>query len=56
MNGYKVTFLDGNMIVTDMNATLEEARAYYVGKYFQFGDTQEYSADLMVKAVSVEAI
>ncbi len=56
MKAYKVTFEDGNNFISEMNATLKEARAYYVGKYFQFGDTEEHPKDKMVKAVSVEEI
>lgn len=54
MKAYKVTFADGNTLVTSMNADLVEARAYYVGKSFQFGDTDECPRDKMVKGVSVE--
>lgn len=54
MNSYKVTFENGDTIVTGMNATLEQAKAYYVGQSFQFGDTEETPHDLIVKAVSVE--
>ena len=54
MNSFRVTFEDGNTLVTDMNASLEEAKAYYVGQYFQFGDTDECPSDKMVKAVLVE--
>lgn len=56
MQTYKVTFADGNTLVTNMNATLDEARRYYVGQSFQFGDTDEHPADLMIKAVKVEAL
>ncbi len=56
MKTYKVTFADGNTLVTSMNATLEEATAYYIGNAFQFGDTEEHPADLMVKAASVKEI
>lgn len=53
MNSYLVTFADGNTIHTSMNATLSEASAYYLGKAFQFGDTEECPHDKMVEAVSV---
>lgn len=56
MNTYKITFADGNTITTGMNATLAEAEAYYIGHPFNFGDTDEYVADKMVRAVSVEKI
>lgn len=54
MRCYKVTFEDGSIIYTDMNATLTEARAYYVGQSFNFGDTDEHPKDKLVKAVLVE--
>ncbi len=56
MNAYKVTFENGDSFVTSMNATTEEARRYYVGQRFQFGDTEECPRDYMVKAVSVEQV
>lgn len=56
MNAYKITFADGNIIRTSMNATLEEAERYYISQYFQFGDTDECPTDKLIKAVSVEAI
>ena len=53
MNSFRIDFEDGNVIHTDMNATLEQAQEYYVGKSFQFGDRPEHPKDKMVKAVSV---
>ena len=53
MNTFKVIFEDGNSLVTEMNADLEEARRYY-GQYFNFGDTDEHPQDKMVKAIAVE--
>lgn len=53
MKTYRVEFEDGNTLTTGMNATLEEARAYYVGQRFQFGDTDECPSDKLVKAVNV---
>ncbi len=49
MRTYKVTFEDGNTITTGMNATMDEATAYYMGQSFEFDDTKP-----MVKAVKVE--
>ena len=51
-----VTYHNGNTISTNINGTIEEARAYYVGQCFNFGDTEEHPADRMVKAVAVEEI
>jgi len=56
MLSVKVTFADGNSFVTGINATLDEAKAYYIGQTFQFGDTEEHPEDLPVKAISVEEI
>lgn len=52
----RVTFADGNTVYSEMNATPEEARAYYIGQSFQFGDTEECPRDKMVKAVAVELL
>lgn len=51
-----VKFSDGNEIRTSINATLEEARRYYLGQSFQFGDTDEHPSDHLVRAVSCELI
>jgi len=56
MKAYTVTFSDGNTLVTSMNATLEEATAYYTRNCFNFGDTEECMKDRMVKGIKVEAL
>jgi len=56
MHYFCVTFADGNTLTTGMNATLEEAKAYYVGTKFQFGDTQEHPKDKLVEAIAVTQI
>lgn len=56
MLGVRVTYADGQTIDTNINATLEEARAYFIGQEFQFGDTEECPQDRMVRAVAVEEI
>jgi hypothetical protein len=56
MNAFKVTFEDGNTLVTNMNATLEEAKKYYIGTPFNFGDNDECPHDKLVKAIAVEQI
>jgi hypothetical protein len=38
------------------NATLAEARAYYLGQKFQFGDSEEHPGDKLVEAVAVEEL
>ena len=50
MNTYKITFSDGDSLVTSMNATPEEAMAYYLGKEFNLGAER----DRLVRCVSVE--
>jgi hypothetical protein len=56
MNAYKVTFEDGNTLVTNFNGSIKDASVYYIGTLFQFGDTEEHPTDMMVMAVKVEAI
>ena len=58
MNDFKITFENGDTLVTSMNATLEEAAAYYIGNAhgFQFGDTEACPGDKLVRAVNVEVI
>lgn len=50
----KVTFEDGNTLITGFNGTLKDATKYYVGQTFQFGDTDAQPNDHMVMAVKVE--
>lgn len=50
----RLTLLGGNTITTMINATLSEARAYYLGRSIQQGDTEEHPYDLMLPVVSVE--
>lgn len=54
MRTVKVIFADGNSLVTSINGTDDEIRAYYIGKEFNFGDTEAHPKDKMVKAVYVE--
>jgi hypothetical protein len=54
MKTARVTFADGNTLTTSINGTEEEIKAYYLGKKFQFGDTEERPHDHMVEAVKVE--
>ncbi len=54
MTDIRVHFEDGNTITTAINGTRAEIEDYYVGKRFQFGDTEECPRDKMVKAVRVE--
>lgn len=56
MKSYKVTFSHGGSLVTGFNGTLEEAKAYYLQNWFNFGDSDEHPADLMAKGVTVEEL
>ena len=37
MNTYKITFSDGDYLYTRLNASIEEAKAYYLGNTFNLG-------------------
>ena len=52
----RVTFKDGNTITTGFNGTLADAIAYYLGKFFNFGDTWDCPHDKMVRAIKVEQL
>ena len=54
MRDITVTYEDGTTIPTSINGSKETIREYYIGTYFQHGDTEEHPTDKMVKAVSVE--
>ena len=51
MINVEVTFENGNTIRTGINATLEEARRYYIGRPFEIHEELP-----MVKAVQVEEL
>ena len=50
----KVTFDHGDYCLTEINGTKEEVGEYYLGKSFNFGDTDAKPYDDMHKAVRVE--
>lgn len=54
MKTAKVYFEDGNTLITSINGTKQQIEEYYIGKSFQFGDTEEHPQDKMIKAVKVE--
>jgi hypothetical protein len=56
MNTFKVTFEDGNTLISGMNASLQEATEYYTTHLFNFGDTEEHPKDKLVRGVKVELI
>lgn len=51
-----VLFEDGNTIRTSINGTLDDAKNYYLGKRFNFGDNEECPKDKMVLAISVKEL
>lgn len=48
----KVTFSNGNSLITGINTDLQGAIAYYLGRYFNLGIIE----DDMQKAVKVEEV
>lgn len=52
MNAYRITFENGNHIVTDFNGDKETALNYYLGKYFELRESKSF--DKMEKCVKVE--
>lgn len=38
MNTFEVTFSNGDKVVTGFNGSIEDAKAYYLGKRFNLGD------------------
>lgn len=53
---YRITWENGTTTVTEMSATLPQARAYFIGQKFQFGDTDEHPSDLMLAATDVKIL
>ena len=52
MKTIKAHFADGNSLITSINGTDEQIRAYYVGKFFNLGDG--YGNDYMSQCLSIE--
>lgn len=52
----KVTFEDGNTIVSEINGTKEEIEQYYLNNSFNFGDSDEHPQDKVLRATNVEFI
>lgn len=52
MIAVKVIFADGDSIITRINATEAEARAYYVGNMFNLGSVR----DNMQKCITLEVM
>lgn len=56
MKTVKVTWSDGDTTITDINGTMEEIRAYYVGKWFNLGGIYNPCEDRMVQGMTVEEL
>lgn len=61
MKTYKITFQNGDSMVTRMNDSfvsekLAEAKEYYLNNWFNFGDTEANPKDFMVKGIFVEEL
>ena len=54
MRAIRVHYSDGQMQEQSVNGTNAETERYFVGSWFNFGDTEEHPADRMVQAVRVE--
>jgi hypothetical protein len=52
MKTYKVTFSDGDSLVTGFNGTFEEAVNYYIGNIFNLGSDEDH----MVTGIKVEEV
>lgn len=48
-----VHFEDGNILVSSINGTFEEASKYYLNNKFNFGDTEAHPEDKMVGVICV---
>jgi len=56
MKDFKITFENGNTIVTGFNGNLETAAKYYLNQAFNFGDTEEHPKDIMVKGIAIKEL
>jgi lipocalin len=52
MNSFKITFANGDYLVTSLNGTYKDAVEYYLGNYFNIGRVE----DNMQKCTKVEAL
>lgn len=55
MNAFKITLSDGDHYVTSMNATLEEAKAYFAG-YVNIQENFETGEETRRQVIKVEQI
>ena len=54
MRSIKVTFQDGNTLVTDINGTDNEIKDYYLNRQFNLGSRNPDIEDYLVMATKVE--
>ena len=54
MNTFKVTFEDGNSLITGFNGSIDDAKSYYLNNVFNFGDVD--SPDHLVRGISVDQV
>lgn len=50
----KCYYSDGNTITTKINGTFEVAKEYFLGRWFNFGDTDTKPYDDMQQCVKIE--
>lgn len=50
----KCTYSNGDVIVTPINGTLESAKEYFLGQWFNFGDNDWKEDDDMQRCIRVE--
>jgi hypothetical protein len=53
MNCIRVTFSDGDSLVTRFNGTLLDARHYYMGNVFNLGGIVDPIEDRLVTAINI---
>lgn len=53
MRTIKVIFSNGDSLVTDINGSDEQIKAHYIGRVFNFGDSDTCPSDVLVKAIEV---
>ena len=56
MKAVKVTFSDGDSLVTSINGTIEDIRTYYIGQEFNLGQPYDPTLDRVVTGVGVEEL
>jgi hypothetical protein len=52
----KCTYSNGDTITTAINGTFENAKQYFLGQWFNFGDTDAKPYDDMQQCIKVEEV